>query len=41
MRSSKEGKFVSPISCPLGSVVVMICHDDHQKVKGFLIRHGS
>ena len=41
MRSSKEDEFVSPISCPPGSMVVVMCHDDHQKMKGFLIGHGS
>ena len=41
MRSSKEGEFFSPISCPSGSIVVVMCHDDHQKMKGFLIGHGS
>ena len=41
MRSSKEGEFISPIGCPPGSVVVMVCHNDHQKMKGFLTRHGS
>ena len=41
MRSSKEGEFVNPISCPPGSMVVVMCHDDYQKMKGFLIRHGS
>ena len=41
MRSSKEVKFVNPISCPSGSMVVMTCHGDHQKMKGFLTGHGS
>ena len=41
MRSSKEGEFVGPISYPQGSVDVMVCNDDHQKMKGFLSRHGS
>ena len=41
IRSSKESEFVSPISYPPCSVVVMICHDDYQKMKGFLIKHGS
>ena len=41
MRSSKEGEFFSPISCPSGSIVVVMCHDDHQKMKGFLIGYGS
>ena len=40
-RSSKKREFVGPINYPLGSVVVMACHDDHQKMKGFLPRHGS
>ena len=39
-------RFVGPISCPPsppppGSVVDLTCHDDHQKVKGFLLRRGS
>ena len=41
MRSSKEIEFVSPINCPPGSMVIVICHDDHQKMKGFVIQHGS
>ena len=41
MKSSWKGEFVSPISCPPGSMVVVACHDDHQKVKGFLVKHGS
>ena len=41
MRSSKGVEFVSPISCPPGFVVVVMCHDDPQKMKGFLIRYGS
>ena len=34
-------KFVGPISYPSSSVVIAACHDDHQKVKGFLLRCGS
>ena len=41
MRSSKERGLVSPISCPPGSMVVVVCQDDHRKMKGFLIKHGS
>ena len=41
MSPSKEGEFVSPISCPPCSVVVVVCHDDHQKMKGLLTEHGS
>ena len=41
MMSSRKGEFVGPISCPLGSVVIGACHDDHQKMNGFLPRHGS
>ena len=41
MRLSREIEFDSPISCPPGSEVVEMCHDDHQKVKGFLTGHGS
>ena len=41
MRSSKGRGFVSPISCPLGFMVIMACQDDHQKMKGFLTGHDS
>ena len=41
MRSPKGVEFVSPINCPPGSVVIVMCHDDHQKMKGFLIGYGS
>ena len=41
MRSSKGRGFVNPISYPLGSMVVMVCQDNHQKMKGFLIGHDS
>jgi len=41
MMSSRKGEFVGPISCALGFVVIGACHDDHQKMKGFLPRHGS
>ena len=41
IRSSTKRKFVSPINCPPGSVVVVVRHDDHQKMKGFLPKHGS
>ena len=41
MRSSREIEFVSPINCPPSSVVIVMYHDDHQKVKGFLTGHGS
>ena len=37
----EKREFISPINCPPGSVVVMVCHDDHQKMKSFLPRHGS
>ena len=30
-----------PVAAPPIFVVVIACHDDHQKVKGFLPRHGS
>ena len=40
-RSSREVEFVNPINGSPGSVVVLMCHDDHQKMKGFLIGHGS
>ena len=29
IRLSKEVEFVSPISCPSGFVVIMMCRDDH------------
>ena len=41
IRSSMIREFISPISCPPGSVVVVACHDNHQKMEGFLPRHGS
>ena len=41
MRLSREIEFDSPISCPPGFEVIEMCHDDHQKVKGFLTGHGS
>ena len=41
MRSPREVEFVSPFSCPPGFVVFVMCCDDHQKVKGFLIGCGS
>ena len=41
MRLSKVGEFASLISRPSGSMVVMIYHENYQKMKGFLIRHGS
>ena len=41
MRSSREEGLVSPISCPVGFVVVAVCQDDHQKMKGSVTRHGS
>ena len=41
IRLSKEVEFVSPINCPSGFVVIMMCHDDHQKMNGFLTRLGS
>ena len=28
--------FVSPISYPLGSVVIVMCHDDHRRSKVFM-----
>ena len=34
-------EFVGPISSPLGSMVIIACHDDHQKVKGCLPKHDS
>ena len=41
MRPSREEGFVSPISCPLSFVIIVVCQDDHRKMKGFLTRHGS
>ena len=41
MRSSGQENSSIPLAAPLGSVVVIACHDDHQKVKGFLPKHGS
>ena len=36
-----DGEFVSPIRCPPGSVVVVTCYDDHQKMKDFLVKHPT
>ena len=41
MRSSKKREFVGPITYPPGFVVIVTCHNNHQKMKGFLHRHGS
>ena len=41
MRSSGKESSSVPSTAPPGSVVVIVCHNDHQKVKGFLPRHGS
>ena len=38
--SGQEGSSVLSTT-PLGSMVGLACHDDHQKVKGFLPRHDS
>ena len=41
MRSSGQGSSLIPSTAPPGSVVVIACCDDHQKVKGCLPRHDS
>ena len=41
MRPSREEGFVSPISCPLSFVIIVVCQDDHRKMKGSMTRHGS
>ena len=41
MSSSEPRGSLVPSAAPPGSVVVLACHDDHQKVKGFLLRHDS
>ena len=41
MRSSGQESSSVPLAAPLSFVVIIVCHDDHQKVKGFLPRHGS
>ena len=43
MSSSKPRGLLVPSTAPPppGSVIVLVCHDDHQKVKGFLLRCGS
>ena len=41
IRSFGQGSSSAPLAAPSVSVVVIACHDDHQKVKGFLPRHGS
>ena len=38
--SEQRGSLV-PSTAPPGSVVVFTCHNDHQKVKGFLLKHDS
>ena len=37
----KESSSIPLAAPPLRFVVVMVCHDDHQKMKGFLTRLGS
>ena len=41
MRSSGQDSSSVPSTAPPGFVVVTARHDNHQKVKGFLARHGS
>ena len=41
MRSSKGVEFVNPINYPPSSVVIVMSHNDHQKMKGFLFEYGS
>ena len=41
IRSFGQESSSAPLAAPSVSVVVIACHDDHQKVKGFLPRHGS
>ena len=41
MRSSRQESSLVPSAAPLGSMIIVACHDDHQKVKGFLPKHGS
>ena len=41
MRSFRQESSSVPSTAPPSSMVVIACHDDHQKVKGFLSRHGS
>ena len=41
MRSSGQESSLVPLAAPLGSMIIVACHDDHQKVKGFLPKHGS
>ena len=39
MGLSGQGGSLGLSVAPPGSVVVPACHDDHQKVKGFLLKH--
>ena len=41
MRPSGQKSLLVPSAAPPGSVVIITCHDDHQKVKGCLPRHES
>ena len=41
MRSSWQGSSLNPSTTPPSSVAVIVCCDDHQKVKGCLPRHDS
>ena len=41
MRPSGQESLLVPSAAPPGSVVIITCHDDHQKVKGCLPRHES
>ena len=41
MSSSKPRGSSVPLAAPSSSVVILACHDNHQKVKGFLLRRDS
>ena len=41
MSSSEPRGSLVPSAAPPSSVVVLACHDDHQKVKGFLLKCDS
>ena len=37
----KEVRWAYQLPPPPGSLVVLTCHDDHRKMKGFLLKHDS
>ena len=41
MGLSGQGGLLGLLVAPPGFVVILTCHDGHQKMKGFLLRHDS